>query len=140
MGRTAAGVRGIRLREGDHVVNAEIVKESSTLLTVTENGYGKRTPISEYRPQSRGGKGIINYKVTEKTGFVVGLQMVEEKDLMIVTDSGVIIRIPIEHISILSRNTQGVKLIRLDEHTKVSTIAIVETEETENEETKEPEM
>lgn len=129
MGRTAAGVRGIRLRESDYVIGAECVMEEGLLLSVTKHGYGKRTKIEEYRIQSRGGKGITNYNITEKTGEVVGVRMVDEGDLMIITDSGVIIRTPIEQISIFGRNTQGVKLIKLDENTQVSTIAIVDKEE-----------
>ncbi len=115
MGRTAYGVRGITLDEGDEVVSAEVVVKGDTLLTVTENGYGKRTEEAEYRTQGRGGKGIIDIKTTDRNGRVVGAVQVEDDDeVMIVTNAGVLIRMAVKEISIIGRNTQGVRLITLD--------------------------
>lgn len=130
MGRSAAGVKGISLRDDDEVVSMEIVEENDYILNVTENGYGKRTPESDYRMINRGGKGVFTANVTDKTGSVVAVKSVNgDEDLMIMTDSGVLIRTPIEAISITGRNTQGVRLIRLQEDQKVATVACVEKEE-----------
>ncbi|PLS15799.1 DNA gyrase subunit A [Bacillus sp. M6-12] len=138
MGRTAAGVKGIRLRTDDEVVGMEILEEDAEVLIVTKNGYGKRTPASEYRMQSRGGTGLITCNVTEKNGPVVAVKTVTgEEDLMLITAGGVLIRTATEYISRTGRNTQGVKLIRLEasENEFVSTVAILEREdEKENEE------
>jgi len=125
MGRTAAGVRGIRLSKDDRMVAMVVIADhDGTLLTVTENGYGKRTPISEYRVQSRGGKGVINIKVTEKVGKVVGVELVYENDeIMLVGASGNIIRMNVKDIRIIGRSTQGVKLIRIQEGDKLAAIA-----------------
>ncbi len=125
MGRTAAGVRGIRLSEDDRMVAMVVITEQDgTLLTVTENGYGKRTTISEYRIQARGGKGIINIKVTEKVGRVVGVELVYENDeIMLVAASGNIIRMSVKDIRIIGRSTQGVKLIRIKEGDHLAAIA-----------------
>ncbi|MBX5480867.1 MAG: DNA gyrase subunit A [Myxococcaceae bacterium] len=115
MGRTAYGVKGITLEEGDEVVGADIVEPGSTILTVTENGYGKRTQESEYRVQGRGGKGIIDIKTTERNGRVVGIQQVRDQDeVMLVTNGGMLIRIKVKEISVIGRNTQGVRLITLE--------------------------
>ncbi|BAM46139.1 DNA gyrase subunit A [Amphibacillus xylanus] len=134
MGRSAAGVKGISLRDDDEVVSMEIVEENDYILNVTENGYGKRTPESDYRMINRGGKGVFTANVTDKTGSVVAVKSVNgDEDLMIMTDSGVLIRTPIEAISITGRNTQGVRLIRLQEDQKVATVACVEKEESEQE-------
>lgn len=134
MGRSAAGVKGISLRDDDEVVSMEIVEENDYILNVTENGYGKRTPESDYRMINRGGKGVFTANVTDKTGSVVAVKSVNgDEDLMIMTDSGVLIRTPIEAISITGRNTQGVRLIRLQEDQKVATVACVEKEEAEQE-------
>ncbi len=130
MGRSAAGVKGISLRDDDEVVSMEIVEENDYILNVTENGYGKRTPESDYRMINRGGKGVFTANVTDKTGSVVAVKSVNgDEDLMIMTDSGVLIRTPIEAISITGRNTQGVRLIRLQEDQRVATVACVEKEE-----------
>jgi DNA gyrase subunit A len=104
-----------------------IVDESNQLLTVTENGFGKRTPVSEYRKTNRGGSGIINIKTSERNGSVVGLKRVSDKhDIMLITKNGIIIRCDVGRISVIGRNTQGVRLINLDEGDKVVDVAIVE--------------
>ncbi len=131
MGRSAVGVRGIDLHDGDTVVGMEILNPHGSLLTVTEKGYGKRTAVAEYRNQSRGGKGIKTLKVTEKTGNVVGVSQVsDEHDIMIVTDGGMIIRMPVRQLRIIGRNTQGVRLIDVKDDQRVMSFArLAETEE-----------
>ncbi len=124
MGRAAAGVRGIQLDPGDCVVAVDVVDLEATLLLVAEKGYGKRTAMDEYRLQTRGGKGIITMKVTERNGRVVGVRMVkDDQDLMLITDSGKVIRTPVRGISVIGRNTQGVRLIDLSEGEKVVGVA-----------------
>jgi DNA gyrase subunit A len=119
-GRVATGVRGMRLAPGDHIVGMEVLSHGQTLFAVTENGYGKRTSIDEYPVQKRGGKGVIAIKTSERNGTVVGILLVEEDDdLMLMTNIGKIIRMPIKGISVISRNTQGVKLMGLDADEKV---------------------
>ncbi|MDP1826027.1 MAG: DNA gyrase subunit A [Archangium sp.] len=116
MGRSAFGVKGITLEPGDAVVSAEVVEKGTTLLTVTENGYGKRTVEDEYRVQGRGGKGIIDIKTTERNGPVVGaVQVKDDDEVMLVTSGGVLIRMGVKEISVIGRNTQGVRLITLDD-------------------------
>lgn len=137
LGRTAAGVKGITLREGDKVVGLDVTKAETDdeILVVTENGYGKRTPVSEYRLSNRGGKGIKTATITERNGQVVCITSVEGKeDLMIVTNAGVIIRIGVEDISQNGRAAQGVRLIKLNDDQFVSTVAKVDEEEKEAEE------
>ncbi|MGB3399569.1 MAG: DNA gyrase subunit A [Candidatus Deferrimicrobiaceae bacterium] len=131
MGRTAVGVRGISLGKGDEVVGMELLKPGGNLLTVTVNGYGKRTAVDEYRIQSRGGKGLIVLKVTGKTGAVLGVaQVSEDDDVMLVTDGGKIIRMPVREIRISGRNTQGVRLIGMEENEHVASLArLAEKEE-----------
>ena len=115
MGREAYGVKGITLEEGDEVVGADVVEPGTTVLTVTENGYGKRTEETEYRQQGRGGKGIIDIKATERNGRVVGLVQVTDRDeVMLVTNGGMLIRMKAKEISVIGRNTQGVRLIALE--------------------------
>jgi DNA gyrase subunit A len=134
LGRNTRGVRGITLRENDSVVGMIIVNEHDDVLTVTEKGYGKRTPVNEYRKTNRGGVGIINIKVTEKVGRVVSLKGVSgDYDLLIITKNGIIIRTGIDKISVIGRNTQGVKLISLEESDTVIDITLCEKGE--NEET-----
>ena len=134
MGRDAVGVRGIRLRPGDYVVGAARAREGGMLLSVTENGYGKRTPIEEYtrgggEPQHRGGMGLKNYNVTEKTGKVAACKVVDDRDdLLIISDDGTIIRMAVDGISVYSRATQGVRLMRVAEGSKVISIARTEKE------------
>ena len=139
MGRDAGGVRGISLNEGDYVVGAERYEEGKTLLTVTENGYGKRTNLPEYLrtgpdgekiPQSRGGKGLKNYNITPKTGNIAGCRVVgDNDDVMLIENGGVIIRIPASSINVYKRDVQGVIVMRIDEGNKVVSIERVEQEE-----------
>ncbi|MCC5803516.1 DNA gyrase subunit A [Rossellomorea vietnamensis] len=132
MGRTATGVKGINLSDDDIVVGMEILEDKSDVLVVTVNGYGKRTPASEYRVQTRGGKGLKTCNVTERNGELVSVKAVTgEEDLMIITAHGVLIRMDVNDISTTGRNTQGVKLIRLQESEFVSTVAKVEKEDEE---------
>ena len=143
MGRDAAGVRGIALDADDYVVGAGIAAEGKQLLTVTENGYGKRTEIEEYlrlgedgarHPQQRGGKGLKNYTLTAKTGLVAGVAIVEDgDDVMLVENGGVLIRMPVDSINIYKRDTQGVILMRVDEGSRVISIERVDREEEEPE-------
>jgi DNA gyrase subunit A len=129
MGRTAYGVRGISLRDGDEVVAMEVVRQGGTLLTVTENGYGKRTEIDEYRLQSRGGLGIINIQATERNGRVVGVAYVGNGDeLMLISQQGKVIRMSTDDIRIIGRATQGVRLIETEENDKVVSIARLQDE------------
>ena len=142
MGRMAAGVRGIRLGEDDCVVGATVAEEGKTLLTVTENGYGKRTPVESYLRgdvvQSRGGKGMKNYRLTEKTGPVAGAIVVgEDEDVLLVESGGVVIRMPVSGISIYGRDTQGVILMRVEEDNRVISLQSTEAASEETEETKE---
>ena len=132
MGRTAVGVRGIRLRSGDYVVGAARAKEGKEVLTVTEKGFGKKTPVEEYRITNRGGLGIKNYQVTEKTGKVVGVKVVDDtKDLLLVTKSGILIRTPVAAIRSCGRATQGVIVMRFrEEGDQVISMALTEHEET----------
>ena len=132
MGRDAVGVRGIRLREGDFVVGASIAAEGTALLSITENGYGKRTDVGEYSVQNRGGMGLKNYNITEKTGKISDVAVVSgEEDLLVISDDGTIIRMDVGSISLLSRSTQGVRVMRLSDGAKVISIAPTDKEETE---------
>jgi DNA gyrase subunit A len=132
MGRTAAGVKGISLREDDEVVSMEILQKDANILHVTSKGYGKQTPEIEYRVTNRGGKGIFTCNLTEKTGHVVAVKAVDgDEDLMLITIAGVLIRIPVEDISVTGRNTMGVRLIRLQDEEEVATVAKVELEDEE---------
>ena len=137
MGRSAAGVRGIQLSDDDFVVGAEKAEEGKTLLTVTVNGYGKRTELSEYLrtgpdgekvPQSRGGKGLKNYNITSKTGNVAGCRVVgEQDDVMLIENGGVIIRIPAASINVYKRDVQGVIVMRIEEGNQVVSLERVES-------------
>ena len=141
MGREAAGVRGITLNEGDYVVGAEKVEEGKTLLTITENGYGKRTELQEYLrtgpegekiPQSRGGKGLKNYNITSKTGNIAGCRVVGgDDDVMLIENGGVIIRVPASSINVYKRDVQGVIVMRVEEGNKVVSLERVERDEEE---------
>ncbi len=149
IGRTARGVKALDLQEGDEVVGVEIPRENATLLTVSDRGLGRRTPLSEYRLQNRGGKGIRNYYTDRKNGKVAGIKMVdEEDDVILITDDGIIIRIPAADVAVQSRYGGGVRTMRVEENSRVVTLARVpreseeadassdasqeETEETEN--------
>ena len=133
MGRTAVGVRGIRLREGDYVIGAARADADKTVLSITENGYGKRTPIEEYRVTGRGGLGVKNYMVTDKTGPVVGMKVVDgTEDLLLVTAAGILIRTPVENIRVAGRATQGVIVMRFkEEGDRVISLALADPEEKE---------
>ncbi len=130
MGRSASGVRGIDL-SGGKVVNMDVVRDDCDVFVITKNGYGKKTPVSEYRITNRGGKGVKTLNITEKNGDIVSFNVVSgnNKDLMIVTDEGIVIRIDMSQISTLSRVTQGVRLINLRENQFVSTVAIIDKED-----------
>ena len=134
IGRTGQGVIGMKLNDGDEVIGMEPIISGSkaTLLAITENGFGKRTELDEYRVQTRGGKGVITYKITPKTGKIVGIRIAtDEEDVMLITNSGTIIRLKVKDISILGRSTQGVTLMRTSDECKVVSI---ETLTPENEE------
>jgi DNA gyrase subunit A len=131
MGRAARGVRGIKLKRDDYLVEMEILADRGSILTVTEKGYGKKTELEEYRLQKRGGSGIINIKTTSKNGKVVGVTEVAHEDqIMMITLQGKIIRMRVRGISTFRRSSQGVRLIELDEGDKVvSLVRLVEKEE-----------
>ena len=132
MGRVTRGVIGIRLDEGDYAVGMCVEAEGGTLLTVTENGYGKRTEIGEYRLQTRGGKGIINYNIGDKTGKVASMLIADgSEDIMLISSDGIIIRMTVAGISVIGRSTSGVRLMRLAEGISVVTVAKTEHEDTE---------
>ena len=134
MGRTAAGVKGIGLADGDRVVGCVVASDDADLMTVTENGYGKRTPMAEYlaledgttRPQSRGGKGRRDIRTEERNGSVVAIRRVTDEDsLMFISASGMLVRIPAETISRIGRNTMGVRLVNVKDGDRVMTAARV---------------
>lgn len=132
MGRTAQGVIGIKLSEDDNVIGMESVigGSNTTLLTITENGFGKRTELDEYRIQNRGGRGVITYKITPKTGKIVGVKLAtSQEDVMLITDKGTIIRLNVDEVSVLGRATQGVTLMRTNDGGKVVSIETIEPEE-----------
>ena len=132
VGRSAQGVIGIRLDDKDFVIGMEsiIASKDATLLAITEHGFGKRTELSEYRVQNRGGRGVITYKVTPKTGNIVGIRIANgDEDVMMITDKGTIIRLKVEEISILGRATQGVTLMRTNDGGKVVSIELIQQEE-----------
>ena len=133
IGRVAQGVIGIRLDDDDIVIGMESIIDGSkaTLLAITENGFGKRTEVDEYRVQIRGGKGVITYKITPKTGDIVGVRIAnEDDDVMMITDKGTIIRLKVKEVSVLGRATQGVTLMRTNDGGKVVSIETIEPEET----------
>ena len=126
MGRSARGVRGIKLDDDDEIVGMDTIKSDGKVLTVSENGLGKRTPIEEYTVHNRGGKGMINMKITERTGNVVGIKVVRPgQEVMLISTDGVIIRTDIDEISIISRNSQGVKLMSVGDSDKVASFATI---------------
>ena len=138
MGREAAGVRGIKLRDGDFVVGAEVYRENAELLSITERGFGKRTSFTEYPEQNRGGIGVKNYNCTDKTGKVAAVMGVQEDmDIMIIADDGTMIRTPVSNISLYGRTTMGVKVMRLSDNAVVTSIARAMKEEDEEEESTE---
>ena len=133
MGRVSQGVIGMRLSEGDEVIGMESIisgSTSATLLAITENGFGKRTELDEYRVQTRGGKGVITYKITPKTGKIVGIRIAtENEDVMMITDKGTVIRLKVAEVSVLGRATQGVTLMRTNDGAKVVSIETIDPEE-----------
>lgn len=130
MGRTTRGVKAIELNDGDCVVSAVVAEEGKDILAVTENGYGKRTKLEEYRVQTRGGKGIFTYKLTEKTGDLIGLVSApEESDVMLITSDGTVIRMHVDEISLYGRQTQGVRLMKLEPDVTTVSLALTEREE-----------
>lgn len=135
MGRTAAGVRGIKLREGDQLIGATMITDEQEVLVLTDKGYGKRTPASEYPTKGRGGKGIKTLKVAEKNGSLAGLTTVSgDEDIMVITDTGIIIRTSVANISQTGRSTMGVKVMRLNDEAKIMTFALVDAAENKEEE------
>ena len=142
VGRTAQGVLGIRLDKDDFVIGMESIigSNNATLLAITENGFGKRTELEEYRVQNRGGKGVITYKITPKTGNIVGIRIANgNEDVMMITDKGTIIRLKVSEISVLGRSTQGVTLMRTNDGGKVVSIEIISPEDGDNSEEKKEE-
>jgi DNA gyrase subunit A len=130
MGRLAAGVKGISLGEDDTVVGVAVLKSDDSILTVTERGYGKRTAVAEYRLQARGGKGVFTIKTSERNGYVVGvLPVVDEDQVMLVANSGKVIRMPMDTVRLIGRNTQGVRLINLEEDEIVVDLSMLAREE-----------
>jgi DNA gyrase subunit A len=124
MGRSTYGVRGMTLDEGDQVVSIDLVESGASLLAVAEKGFGKRTEMDEYRRTHRGGKGIITMKTTDKTGRVIGVRMVTPDDqIMLVSSGGKVVRMRVNEIRMIGRNTQGVRLIELDEGERVAAVA-----------------
>ena len=135
IGRVSQGVKGIDLEDEDYVIGMEVCIEGVDLLVVTDNGFGKRTELDEYRPQTRGGKGVLTYRVTEKTGKITGMKLVCEKDeIMLISSDGTIIRMNVSDISVLGRATQGVTLMRMNEGNSVVTVARIIKEDEELEE------
>ena len=136
-GRDTSGVKGITLKENDEVISALLIDDvaNETILTITENGYGKRTRVEEYPLQARSGKGVINIRCSEKTGEVVAVQSVkDEEELMVITSSGIVIRTAVEQISIIGRATQGVKIMRVDDSDSEKVVSIATFKEEESEE------
>lgn len=141
MGRGATGVKGITLRDGDQVIGASVITDDQEVLVITERGYGKRTLASEYPTKGRGGKGIKTANITDKNGSLAGLVTVHgDEDIMIMTDTGIIIRTGVSNISQTGRSTMGVKVMRLDDSAKIVTFALIENEEDSKEEEKEQEV
>ncbi|NUM65529.1 DNA gyrase subunit A [candidate division KSB1 bacterium] len=135
MGRGASGVKGIDLEKGDFVVGMVELKREATILVVSENGYGKRSELKDYKVQHRGGSGLITLKATDKTGMMVDIkEVVDDDDLMIITEKGVVIRQKVKDIKVISRNTQGVKLIKLDKDDRIAAVARVVAEDEEESE------
>ena len=134
MGRTATGVRGVRLEEGDYVIGMEILNSDQDVFVVSENGYGKRTVAAEYAIRNRGGKGVITVNITDKNGPLVALKTVDgTEDIMMVTDQGIMIRFDAQDISQTSRSTQGVRLMRLEDESRVATVAKIDFDDTDDE-------
>jgi len=139
MGRNTSGVRGMNLTKGDEVVDMVVIKNTheATVLAISENGYGKRSLVDDYREQSRGGKGVITLKVTPKTGKLIALKEVsDDDDLMIITERGKVIRMQCKGLRTMGRNTQGVRIMRLDDEGKIGAVTRVVNEDEEEDATK----
>ena len=135
MGRVSRGVRGIKLREGDYVVGMSVCRENADMLVVSEKGFGKRTDVDEYKIQTRGGMGVLTYSISDKTGSVAGINMVDDnQDIMLITNDGTIIRMAAADISRFGRVTKGVTLMRFNDDVKIVGIALTEHEEADAEE------
>lgn len=140
MGRNSMGVRSIDLAEGDEVISVAKVEEGKHVLAITQNGYGKRTEISEFRTQSRGGKGILAMRLTEKTGLMAAQMLVDEnEDIMLITDDGTIIRMPVDGISVIGRVSQGVRVMRVEDESRIVGVTATERDEDAPEETEDAE-
>jgi DNA gyrase subunit A len=138
MGRGASGVTGIRLGDGDYVIGGSVCEDDVKLLTVTENGFGKKTDINEFKCQNRAGRGVTGYKLTDKTGLVAGIAVIKDgDDLMVITSDGIIIRMSTDEISTFGRVTQGVKVMRTADDVQVVSIAKADKETDEEEQTEE---
>lgn len=132
-GRVSMGVIGMRLDEGDEVIGMQTDNQGECLLVVSENGMGKRTPITEFKAQQRGGKGVLCYKITEKTGYLVGVKLVDDnREIMLITNEGIIIRMAVNSISIIGRNTSGVKLMSIDQDSDIVVASIAKVRESDN--------
>jgi DNA gyrase subunit A len=141
MGRSARGVRGIRLNEGDYVTGVALVDEGKQLVTITENGFGKRSEFDEFACHNRGGKGVCCHNVNEKTGLLAGIAAVsEDEDLMLISDDGNVIRVPVSDVPIYSRSAGGVIVMRMAEGTNVVNFAVVESDKDEEEATENEEV
>lgn len=135
MGRTACGVRGIRLAQGQRVISLIVTRAEGTILTVTENGFGKRTPLDQFPVKGRGGMGVISIKTSERNGEQVGAVLVEEQDeVMLITDGGTLVRNRVSDISLMGRGTQGVTMIRLSKKERLIGLARVESLDMEDDE------
>ena len=129
-GRASMGVKSMALDEDDEVVDLSIVEEGKQVLAITQNGYGKRTDISEFRAQSRGGKGILAMRLTEKTGLMAAQLLVSEhEDVMLITDNGTIIRMPVDDISVIGRVSQGVRVMRVEDEGRIVGVTATERDE-----------
>jgi len=141
MGRVARGVRGIKLEEGDYVVGISVCRDDGEVLVVSEQGFGKRTSLDEYKIQTRGGKGVTCYKISEKTGNVAGIHIVDDSnDIMLITSEGVIIRMPAADINTFGRVTKGVTMMRLNDGVKIVGVALTEHAEDEEDTEEKPEV
>ena len=132
MGRNSMGVRSIDLAEGDEVISVAKIEEGKKVLAITQNGYGKRTEIEEFRCQTRGGKGILAMRLTEKTGLLAAQMLVDDdEDVMLITDDGTIIRMPVGGISVIGRVSQGVRVMRVEGESRIVGVTATEREEEE---------
>ena len=130
MGRATQGVRGVKLADDDAVVGMDLARDDAQLLVITENGYGKRTPLNEYRTQARGGKGVFTLKSTDRNGMIVSALVVKEgEEIMVISHDGIIIRLKVDDVSSMSRTTQGVTLMRMGEGDTVVAMARVVSDE-----------